>query len=85
MNLTPLRANMTELKLPGLRILFSYRTPVAAVVCIDGLEQAIKTEKKWSNTTSRHINEWAKTFPSYLNNWDTKPQEYFDTLVAEVK
>jgi hypothetical protein len=88
-NLKPIKANMTELVLnngkEGIRVLFSYSTPVAAVIFINGLAQAIKTEKKWSNTTTRHINEWAKDFPAYLNNWDTKPQEFFDNLIAEVK
>jgi len=46
------------------------------------MEQAIRTQKKWSNTTSRHITEWSKTFPPYLNNWDTKPQEWFDNLLG---
>lgn len=86
MNLKPLAANMTELELAGgVKVLFSYRTPVAAVVFIDGMAQAVKTEKRWSNTTSRHINKWAKDFPAFLNNWDVKPQEYFDNLIAEVK
>ena len=64
----------------GTKVLFSYETPVAAIISIGGYEQAFKTEKKWSTTTSRHISEWARTSPSYLNNWDTKPQEWFDKL-----
>ena len=75
MNLNPIRQNMTELAINGVgTILFSYRTPVAARTP-DG---CFKTEKRWSNTTSRHIAEWgAKEFP-------TKPQEYFDSLISKV-
>lgn len=77
MNLNPIRANMTELELGGTRVLFSYRTPVAAR--IDGIG-VFRTSTRWSNTTQRHINQW-------LNGWkaDEKPQEYFDGLVAGVK
>jgi hypothetical protein len=81
MKINPIKANMTEVTLDdGTRVLFSYKTPVAAVIKIDGMEQAVRTDKKWSQTTSRHISEWAKTFPPYLNNWDTKPQDYFEHL-----
>lgn len=86
MKLLPLKTNMTELELnDGTKILFSYKTPVAAVLLIDGLAQAVKTDKKWSNTTSRHINQWAKEFPHFLNNFDVRPQEFFDNLVSGVK
>lgn len=85
MTLKPIKQNMNELVLDNgkedVRVLFSYSTPVAAVIFIDGLAQAVKTDKKWSNTTTRHISEWAKTFPSYLNNWDVRPQDFFDGLV----
>lgn len=75
MNLTPLRANMTELQLNnGDLILFSYRTPVAAYIESEG--KWYKTEKKWSVTTSRHINKWADRYHG------TKPQEFFDGLTA---
>jgi len=70
MKLTPIQSNMTELTLNnGTQVLFSYQTPVAC--WIDG--QFYKTEKKWSNTTTRHINKWAHCAV-------TKPQSYFDEL-----
>ena len=82
MKLTPVKSNMNVVEIGDKKVLFSYQTPVAAIVKIGGMEQAIRTQKKWSNTTSRHITEWSKTFPPYLNNWDTKPQEWFDNLLG---
>jgi len=55
MQLTPIASNMTEVETSEARILFSYRTPVAAYVYGVGY---IKTDKFWSVTTSRHINKW---------------------------
>jgi hypothetical protein len=78
MNLVPIKANMTELNLHhGLTVLFSYRTPVAAIV--PGLGR-FKTSHYWSRTTTRHINAWLNGAAA-----EEKPQEYFDTLIAEVK
>jgi hypothetical protein len=74
MNLKPIASNMTELSLAdGTQILFSYQTPVACWV--NG--QFYKTAKKWSNTTTRHVNKWAHCA---IN----QPQEYFDNLVKGV-
>ena len=55
MQLTPIASNMTEIETDDARILFSYRTPVAAYVFGGGY---VKTDKWWSVTTSRHINKW---------------------------
>ena len=55
MQLTPIASNMTEIETDSARVLFSYRTPVAAYVFGVGF---IKTDKFWSVTTSRHINKW---------------------------
>ena len=54
MQLTPIASNMTEVETSEARILFSYRTPVAAYIYGEGY---VKTEKYWSVTTSRHINK----------------------------
>jgi len=86
MNLTPIKANMTELELSGgLTILFSYRTPVACR-WTNGISQTIyKTEKKWSKTTSRHINQWIVCCDDWTDRTiETKPQEYFDNLANSV-
>jgi hypothetical protein len=84
MNLNPIRANMTELHVNDeLTVLFSYKTPVAAWVSGIGY---LRTDKKWSNTTSRHINQWLGD--SYVSgrgindgSAQFRPQEFFDGLV----
>ena len=73
MQLTPIASNMTEVETSEARILFSYRTPVAAYVFGRGY---VRTEKWWSVTTSRHINKW-------LDGGTAKEvsQTYLDNLV----
>jgi len=56
MKLKPLASNMTEVETAKATILFSYSTPVAA--CMNDGTGFIRTSKKWSVTTSRHINKW---------------------------
>lgn len=56
MKLNPLGANKTEVTLPsGAVVFFSYKTPVAAQLADGGF---IKTSRKWSVTTSKHITQW---------------------------
>ncbi len=56
MKLKSLGANKTEITLPdGAVIFFSYETPVAAQLAEGGF---IRTETRWSVTTSKHINQW---------------------------
>lgn len=81
MNLTPIKANMTELELNGMKVLFSYKTPVAVLVKEGENWHQYRTEKKWSNTTTRHINTWNPLGGAY----GIKPQQYFDSLLSEVK
>jgi hypothetical protein len=79
MNLRVIKANMTELELYGTKILFSYNTPVAR---IDRGELAYKTEKKWSATTTRHINQWLAQ--NMFHTLSTREQEYFDNWLENV-
>ena len=64
MNLKPLGTNKTELNLKehgghyGVRILFSYETPVAYSILTEQGRSFYRTEKRWSNTTTRHIKSW---------------------------
>jgi hypothetical protein len=76
MKLTPIRANMNVVDLGDgkLEVLFSYKTPVACFVPGDGY---FRTEKFWSVTTSRHINQWIGDAPVTV-----RPQEYFDHLIS---
>jgi hypothetical protein len=64
--------NKTELHINDKIIFISYETPVAA--CIDG--QFFVTEKKWSTTTSKHINTWING-----RNAEIRPQAIFDNLI----
>ena len=79
MQLKPIRANMAELELDdSLTILFSYETPVAMYMPED--DTYYRTTKKWSNTTTRHINQW-------LDGSDAKDvdQTVLDTLLKKEK
>jgi hypothetical protein len=64
--------NQTEIHINDKIIFISYETPVAA--CIDG--QFFVTEKKWSTTTSKHINTWING-----RNAEIRPQAIFDNLI----
>lgn len=82
MNLNPIKANMTELELTnGTKVLFSYKTPVACLFNDNGVWHQYRTDKRWSNTTTRHINAWNPLGGAY----GLQTQEYFDNLIAEVK
>lgn len=78
MNLVNLGSNMNELILGNKSILISYETPVA--LHIEGMGYIV-TEKKWSRTTSRHINKFLNGDKPYK----TETQEFFDNLLSEVK
>lgn len=55
MKLNPVGSNQTEIERDGgITILYSYKTPVAAFVPGKG---ALCTNKRYSVTTSRHINQ----------------------------
>ena len=77
MQLTPIASNMTEVETSEARILFSYRTPVAAYVFGRGY---VSTEKWWSVTTSRHINQWIGKDVTT----EEVSQTYLDNLVQGV-
>lgn len=66
-------SNMTEIVTDEVTILVSYSTPVACTM--NGT--CYKTEKKWSSTTTRHINKWF----GGSNRGILKPQEFFDNLL----
>ena len=77
MQLTPIASNMTEVDTSEARILFSYRTPVAAYVFGEGY---VRTEKWWSVTTSRLINKWIGKDVTT----EEVSQTYLDNLVQGV-
>ena len=64
---------MTELHLDnGDVVLFSYETPVSARVNCE----YVRTDKFYSITTSRHINQWLDGIEATL-----KSQDYFNQIV----
>ena len=71
LKIAPIGSNQTELTANGMKVLFSYKTPVAAWI----YGQFYKTDKKWSATTSKHINKWTHCPIE-------KPQEFFDNLIS---
>lgn len=73
MKLRNIGSHTNELHTGKAIVLFSYETPVAAVV--NGTNY--RTDKRYSVTTSRHINQWLNGMKA-----ETKPQTYFDNLVA---
>ena len=64
----------------GTEILYSYDTPVAGRRIVDGVLQIFKTDKKWSVTTSKHINKYLKTFNSEAVEL---PQNEISTIAGE--
>ena len=75
MNIKPLGSNQTELEIKGARVLFSYSTPVAC----ESVGKRYRTDKKWSQTTSRHINAWLGGAEA-----EEVPQEFFENLLKGV-
>ena len=71
--LKPIASNMTLLDTPAHIVLFSYQTPVASYDKTK--HEYYRTDKRWSQTTSRHINKW-------LDGVQAKhqPQSFFDCL-----
>jgi hypothetical protein len=84
MELKQLGPNMTELIFKGVSLLFSYETPVAGYKHQRGSVSGLfKTERKYSRTTTRHINKYLK------EEWDVDPksveivsQDYIEGLVS---
>jgi hypothetical protein len=75
LKLRPIASNMNLIDTPDYLVLFSYATPVA---CYDKHNlDYYRTSKKWSMTTSRHINKWLDGVQAI-----EQPQEYFDNLLS---
>ena len=76
--LTSFGSNMTVIAVEnGDSVLVSYSTPVAALV--GGV--FFRTEKKFSMTTSKHINKWSGSFGIAKGEGTLKPQKWFNELV----
>lgn len=73
LKLKPIGSNQTELHISDeIMVLFSYQTPVAAWVSGRGW---IRTDTKYSKTTSKHINKWLGGVGTVV------PQAEIDNLV----
>lgn len=79
LSLNIIGSNKTELTANGVKVLFSYNTPVAC--WING--QFYKTNKKWSVTTSKHINSWVCSDNSLIHLALLKEQGFFDALIEK--
>ena len=87
MKIKSLGNNKTELELKDLVILISYETPVAAIrFNYPGFTSpAIKTNKFFSVTTSKHINMWLLDYGHNPKTVPTVDQNYFDDLLEDNK
>ena len=81
MRVIPNGSNQTILEGKGCRVLYSYETPVA-LEAPNG--KYYRTDKKWSVTTSKHINQFVggakqgEPCPqSVLDTWDTGEHSAF--------
>lgn len=75
MKIKPIAANQTELHdNSGTIILFSYETPVAAILPSG---RAVRTSTKYSVTTTKHVNKWLQA----MGNVETVAQDFIDGLV----
>ena len=75
MQLLKLGTNQTQINLAdGHQVFFSYNTPVSARTPD---YEYYRTERKWSVTTSRHINKWLDGV-----NAKTLPQDFIDNLTS---
>lgn len=77
---------MTEISLEdGTLVLVSYETPVAARIFSLASENdgcaLFRTSKKWSQTTTRHINKWLNQ-EFHCKPYKEMPQEFFDNLLS---
>ena len=75
MKIKQLGSNQVEVVIPGkARVLFSYNTPVAAFIEGRGW---VKTNRFYSKTTSKHINEYLQGL-----EYETVEQSELDELVS---
>jgi len=83
MKLIPIAANQTQLEIgTGVVVFFSYRTPVAAFIPGTGY---LRSNHKWSRTTSKHINQWLRRMTGSGSYAATEvDQSVFDNLVGGI-
>jgi hypothetical protein len=77
LTLKPIASNMNLIDTADHIVLFSYSTPVASYD--KKTYDYSRTDKKWSKTTTRHINKWLDGVKAI-----EQPQTYFDNLLGGV-
>jgi len=80
MKLNPIKNNMNELELNDKVILFSYNTPVA--MC--DYSNIYKTDRYYSQTTTKHINQWANMRNTSKDELLTISQRELDQLTESL-
>jgi len=75
MKLKKLGNNVTLVKFDTCEVLYSYETPVAALRYSD--HEYLRTDRFWSVTTSRHINQWLQGVCALV-----VPQEEIEGMTA---
>ena len=93
MHITVHGPNQTSVTTKYLKVFFSYDTPVA-IIRLPVLEsphgaealpqRVIVTEKKHSNTTSKHINGYCSLYEGDSSKWTRATQEYIDEVVDSI-
>jgi len=77
MNIRPIASNQTELTTTaGTVILFSYQTPVAALLPSG---RYVRTSNWYSQTTTKHINKWLCDVSADV---EEQPESFFHGLTA---
>jgi len=89
LKLKSIAKNQTEITLNDeTTVFFSYETPVAAKLSnnenISGSLNFVRTSKKWSPTTTRHINKWLESQNVGKNEAIELSQDYFNSLLNKV-
>jgi hypothetical protein len=77
MKIKKIGSNRTEVETNNKLILISYETPVAVLIRGKGF---FRTSKKWSATTTQHINQWIHSQLVGVPVSE-RPQEFFDNLL----
>ena len=81
MKIKSIGSNKTEVNLKDISILISYETPVAAIRY--NRKGAVKTEKFFSVTTSKHVNQWLQEKGYNPSIVPTINQDYFNQLLDD--
>jgi len=74
MKLKQIGSNQAELTNNGLVVLFSYSTPVAAMLPSG---RYVKTSTKYSVTTTKHVNKWLQ---GVADSVEVVEQSFIDNL-----